>query len=117
MIWENLEYGRVGRAFRMLLSCSFSLVIILIDIALITAVNGWVHRLSAVTLSSFAPYLCRTVSHATACTPHRRNHLEFATSGGAMAVLGFNILTTVVVIQACCIVIVLSRTHESDAHS
>ena len=28
----------------------------------------------------------------------RRNHLEFATSGGAMAVLGFNILTTVVVI-------------------
>jgi hypothetical protein len=40
VIWENLEYGRVGRAFRMLLSCSFSLVIILIDIALITAVNG-----------------------------------------------------------------------------
>ena len=40
VIWENLEYGRVSRAFRMLLSCSFSLVIILIDIALITAVNG-----------------------------------------------------------------------------
>ena len=56
------------------------------------------HRLSA--RWSAALYLCRsdlTQPHVRQYT-HRRNHLEFATSGGALAVLGFNILTTVVVI-------------------